>query len=219
MRKFLFLISMILLINTATAQVFSFSEMMNDAQIEHRIFIDNNYLIETQFNVDPPEFISTRGGFYQINENTYTVLFEFNSNFEQDGLKEISLTKNSEWKSLSEEIQPLDGKWLMAGRVSDEGVRRRDITRPRKTMKFLKDGYFQWTAFNTETFQFYGSGGGTYTAENGKYTETIQYFSRDNSKTGISLTFEFDQKEKDWFHKGFSSKGDPMHEVWTQREN
>ena len=82
MRKFLFLISLILLINTANAQVFSFSEMTDDAQIEHRIFIDNNYLIETQFIVDPPQFISTRGGFYQINENTYTVLFEFNSNLD-----------------------------------------------------------------------------------------------------------------------------------------
>ena len=50
----------------------------------------------------------------------------------------------------------------MAGRITDEGEKRRDISKPRKTMKFLKNGNFQWIAFNTETFQFFGSGGGTY---------------------------------------------------------
>ena len=44
-------------------------------------------------------------------------------------------------------------------------------------MKFLKNGNFQWIAFNTETFQFFGSGGGTYSAKNGIYTENIQFFS------------------------------------------
>ena len=60
-----------------------------------------------------------------------------------------------------EKASGVDGKWLMAGRVKPEGEQRRDISRSRKTMKFLIDGFFQWTAFNTETFQFFGSGGGT----------------------------------------------------------
>ena len=42
----------------------------------------------------------------------------------------------------------------MGGRVTDNGERRRDLNRPRKTMKFLLNGYFQWTAFNVETFKF-----------------------------------------------------------------
>lgn len=85
-------------------------------------------------------------------------------------------------------------------------------------MKFLKDGFFQWIAFNTESFQFFGSGGGTYEAAAGKYTETITFFSRDNSRVGAVLPFEFDVQGPDWFHKGFSSKGAPMHEVWTNRK-
>ena len=105
----------------------------------------------------------------------------------------------------------------MAGRVTKEGERRRDITRPRKTMKFLKDGYFQWIAFNTATFSFHGTGGGSYNAVNGTYIETIEYFSRDNNKVGISLVFEYEKKGSDWHHKGFSSKGDPLHEIWTIR--
>ena len=45
--------------------------------------------------------------------------------------------------------------------------RRRDTNQPRKTMKILVDGYFQWIAFNTNTFSFMGTGGGRYTAEDG----------------------------------------------------
>ena len=105
----------------------------------------------------------------------------------------------------------------MAGRVKDNQERRRDTSRSRKTMKILVDGYFQWIAFNIATFSFHGTGGGSYNAVNGTYTETIEYFSRDNNKVGISLVFEYEKKGSDWYHKGFSSKGDPLHEIWTIR--
>lgn len=86
-------------------------------------------------------------------------------------------------------------------------------------MKFLVDGYFQWIAFNTESLAFFGSGGGTYSATEGTYTEQIEYFSRDNSRVGMALSFQYDQKGKDWYHKGKSSKGNPMHEIWSSREH
>ena len=219
MKPFFFLFLTLCGTVSAVAQVFSFTTTEQGNTMEHRIIIDEHYLVETQFVTDPPKFISTRGGFYTKAGNTYSVSFEFNSNFEADGLKMKNLTQTEDWKSISRPTMPLDGKWLMGGRVTDQGERRRDLNRPRKTMKFLKDGYFQWIAFNTETFQFFGSGGGTYVAEDGKYTESIQYFSRDNSKSGLSLSFEYEQKQADWYHKGFSSKGDPMHEIWTQRKS
>ena len=86
-------------------------------------------------------------------------------------------------------------------------------------MKFLQDGHFQWIAFNTDTFQFFGSGGGFYTAENGIYTENIEFFSRNNTSVGRVLPFQYSVKGVDWHHQGKSSKGDPMYEVWTQRVN
>ena len=73
-------------------------------------------------------------------------------------------------------------------------------------MKFLINGYFQWIAFNTETFQFSGSGGGTYETKNGNYTETIEYFSRDDSRVGLNLKFNYDIINKEWNHMGLSSK-------------
>lgn len=199
--------------------VYSFNSEKQGKIIFHRILIDKNYLIETQYSQDPNTFILTRGGFYKSNDNNiFNVSFEFNSNFENDQLKIMTIIKDKSWKYISKSKKTLDGKWLMGGRVTEEGERRRDLNKPRKTMKFLLDGYFQWTAFNTETFKFSGSGGGLYEIEEEDYIEKIEFFSRDNSKVGIKLKFNFVQKSDDWYHKGFSSKGTPMHEIWTKRK-
>ena len=198
-------------------QVYTFQTKENGKTITHRILIDNSYLVETQFLSNPAQFILTRGGFYIKVGKEILVNFEFNSNFEKDGLKKLKINWSKDWEKVSKKSNDLNGKWLMAGRVTVQGERKRDTSRPRKTMKFLLDGYFQWTAFNIETFQFFGSGGGSYTAENGKYTEHIQYFSRDNSRVGAVLPFDYSLKGTDWHHQGYSSKGDPMHEIWTMR--
>ena len=198
-------------------QVYTFQSKENGKTVTHRILIDNSYLVETQFVTNPAQFILTRGGFYSKEGKEISVNFEFNSNFKKDSLKKLKINWSKDWGEVSEKPKDLNGKWLMAGRVIDQGERRRDTSRPRKTMKFLLDGYFQWTAFNTETFQFFGSGGGSYTAENGKYTEHIQYFSRDNSRVGAVLPFNYTLKGSDWHHQGYSSKGDPMHEIWSIR--
>ena len=86
-------------------------------------------------------------------------------------------------------------------------------------MKILTPTRFQWIAYNTETKQFMGTGGGTYTAVDGKYTENIQFFSRDKTRVGMSLGFNFDVQEEDWHHSGNNSKGEPMYEIWAKRKN
>ncbi|MDA0793476.1 MAG: hypothetical protein O3C13_02510 [Bacteroidetes bacterium] len=216
--KSLFFTFFFLILFGLKAQVFSFQTNENQKGITHRILMDQNYFVETQFVSDPPEFILTRGGFYTRSGEEFMVDFEFNSNFEKDGLKQMKIEKTKKWKKISNSPMDLNGKWLMAGRMTDQGERRRDTSAPRKTMKFLWDGYFQWIAFNTETFEFFGSGGGFYIAENGKYTEHIEYFSRDNSRVGAVLPFDYSLKDSDWHHQGFSSKGDPMHEIWSIRK-
>ena len=198
--------------------VYSFNSEKEGKRIYHRILLDKNYLIETQFTEDSNEFILTRGGFYVYKDNIINILFEFNSNYENDKLKNVIYDNKKFWKKISKEKKALDGKWLMGGRVTEDGEIRRDTNRPRKTMKLLLDGYFQWIAFNVETFKFSGSGGGTYEAEKGNYIEKIDFFSRDNSKVGIKLEFNFIEKDDDWYHKGFSSKGKPMHEIWIKRK-
>ena len=111
----------------------------------------------------------------------------------------------------------LQGAWLMSGRVRNGETQARDTSRPRKTMKILSGTRFQWIAYNTETKQFSGTGGGTYTTIDGKYTENIEFFSKDEAKVGLSLDFNFELVDGDWTHTGFSSKGAPIHEIWSVR--
>ena len=85
-------------------------------------------------------------------------------------------------------------------------------------MKILSGTRFQWIAYNTETKEFMGSGGGTYTTKEGKYTENIEFFSRDDSRVGASLQFDYELKDGDWHHSGLSSKGQPIYEIWSIRK-
>ena len=214
---FFFFFSALFFHHFLSGQVYSFTSQENGKQIEHRVLKDNEYFVETQFTSNPNQFIKTLGGFYQKKGNELLVDLEFNSNFSKDSLKKIVINNQDQWQKISKNTLPLQGKWLMAGRVIVDREQRRDITRPRKTMKILVDGYFQWIAFNTASFSFHGTGGGGYIAVDETYTETIDYFSRDNSKVGISLGFEYAKKGMDWHHIGFSSKGVPLHEIWTYR--
>jgi len=217
MKKIIFKI-LFLFYSISFSQVYNFNSVSNGKSITHKIMLDENYFVETQYLSKTAEFILTRGGYYNKTEtNIIKVNLEFNSNFSKDSLKLFKIEKKDSWiKSFGKPID-LNGKWLMAGRITDKGEKRRDISQPRKTMKFLKNRNFQWIAFNTETFQFFGSGGGTYSAKNGIYTENIEFFSRNNNSVGKILPFNYSLKGVDWHHSGKSSKGDPIYEIWTKR--
>ncbi|MEJ1223079.1 hypothetical protein [Sediminicola sp. 1XM1-17] len=197
----------------------------------HLLLVDQNYLVHTVYSKSPADFKKTVGGYYELKNDHIIVNLEFNSNFSMDSITTISIPYTLKGNQLFLELegnknqmntgpltsQDLDGKWLMAGRVTEEGENRRDTTRPRKTMKFLHNGYFQWIAFNTETMEFFGTGGGSFTSTDGKYIENIEFFSRDNSRVGASLDFNYNLKNGNWYHMGKSSKGDPLHEIWSSR--
>jgi hypothetical protein len=90
--------------------------------------------------------------------------------------------------------------------------------RDRKTLKLLSSMRFQWMAINPATKEFFGTGGGTYTFVNGKYTEHIEFFSRDSSRVGASLTFDGSLKDDVWNHSGTSSRGEPLNEMWSREK-
>ena len=216
MKKIILNLTIIIFTVTTYSQsdVYSYSEN----GIINRIIIDNNYLVMTSYKVDSNKFIKTIGGFYNKEGNRFNISLEFNSNFKNDSISKIEIEKKANWKKISLKKNDLQGKWLMVGRVRNGNEQRRNLDRPRKTMKFLINGYFQWIAFNTETFQFSGSGGGKYITKDGKYIESIEYFSRDDSRVGLNLEFDYELINKEWNHKGFSSKGDPLHEIWVVRK-
>lgn len=191
-----------------------------------------NYFSIAIYDVDGKTFTGTYGGSYEMNADGYTAHIEFHSlNPEMVGnqytgkaalksgvLTLIDESGSSDWKRLDDGTPgKLSGAWLITGRMR-EGQMSKMTPGARRTMKILSGTRFQWIAYNVDTKEFSGTGGGTYTTQNGKYTEHIEFFSRDNTRVGASLTFEFSLEDGHWRHKGSSSKGDPIDEVWTKRE-
>ena len=193
------------------------------------VFTDK-YQVSTWFNAESGAFLSTNGGSWKLEGNTMTETVEFDTeNPDRVGSSvtfDIELSE-SELGIVGEEVKltriddgspgVLQGAWLMSGRKRNGEIQTRNTDRPRKTMKILSGTRFQWIAYNTETKQFMGTGGGNYSTIDGKYTENIEFFSRDVSRVGASLEFDFELIDNNWHHSGFSSKGDPMYEIWSPR--
>ena len=183
------------------------------------------------FNANSGEFIYSNGGTWELNGNMMTEKVEFDTaNSERVGnviTFEVTITNDklslpeSDWHfSRIDDGGPGDlyGAWLMSGRYRNGVKQLRNIDRPRKTMKILSGTRFQWIAFDTEKKEFKGTGGGTYTTIDGKYSENIEFFSRDNSRVGMSLEFNYNIEKGDWIHRGKTSKGNQLHEIWEKRQ-
>ena len=200
-------------------------------KIRNVVIFSDGFQVSTNYYADTGKFIGTNGGSWELNGESINEVVEFDTrDSTRVGTKikfKISIDDNKlsadEYDIIWTRIDngrpgDLQGAWLMSGRVRDGEVRTRDTDRPRKTMKILSGTRFQWIAYNTETKQFMGTGGGTYTTVDGKYQENIEFFSRDDSRVGMSLEFEYELIDGNWHHQGFSSKGDPMHEIWSRRD-
>lgn len=199
--------------------------------IKNVVIFADGYQVSTWYEEESGKFISTNGGLWSIKGDMVTETVEFDTEKPdrvgtsitfQIKLKKKKLTAvgyDREWNRIDNgKPGKLQGAWLMSGRVRDGKTQNRNTNRPRKTMKILSGTRFQWIAYNTETKEFKGSGGGTYTTKDGKYTENIEFFSRDNYRVGASLEFNFEFVDSAWHHKGFSSTGKPMHEIWSVRK-
>ena len=194
------------------------------------IFADG-YQVLTTFNATTGKFIHTNGGTWKLEGDIMTEKVEFHTDNSElvgteasfkviisDDAIEIVDSDIKLNRIDSGEPGKLQGAWLMSGRKRNGETQLRDTSRPRKTMKILSGTRFQWIAYNTETKQFMGTGGGTYTTVNGEYSENIEFFSRDDSKAGLSLKFNYEMIDGKWHHSGLSSKGDPIYEIWSVRK-
>ena len=197
-------------------------------QIKHTLTFTEGFFSEAIFEKPDGKFLATKGGSYTSNGEAINFLYEFSTqNAEIVGetqsnsytIKNKSLELDGKTWTRIDNGTPGDlfGAWLILGRKRDGEIVKRDTSGPRKTMKILSGTRFQWIAYNTETKAFMGTGGGTYTTINGKYIENIGFFSRDDSRVGASLEFNYALKDGDWHHSGLSSKGKPIYEVWSKR--
>lgn len=169
-------------------------------------------------------FLTTEGGPFTFADDQMDVNVEFNS----ANADEVGQKKSYRWVARADgsftvdgmkwrretRSQELDGAWHITGRMKDGEVQSIRHEGTRKTVKLLKDGWFQWFAIDPGKQAFYATGGGRYTFRDGRYTEEILFFSRDNSRVGAKLQFTGELKDGAWHHSGKSSKGEPIYEVW-----
>lgn len=165
-------------------------------------YIEKNKLIEIRdFDTYDPSKIGRKLTFDLVKENDSMLIIK-------------TPNEHKIWKKLNRSDQDFSGHFVITGRQKD-GEMQTLTPGDRRTLKILQDGRFQWVAFNSATKELYGSGGGAYTAEDGVYTEHIQFFSKDSSRVGADLDFEYEFKNNHWYHKGKSSKGQPIYEIWS----
>jgi hypothetical protein len=196
-------------------------------QIQSVWIMTANHFSITKYETDPAVFISTAGGSWATAGNHVVLNWEFDTSSPekvgtQTNVNFLQSDDNIQWENTLwrriDKGQPgaLQGAWLITGRER-EGVISERVPGVRRTMKILSGTQFQWIAYNIETKEFFGTGGGSYQTVNGQYTEKIEYFSRDNSRVGAHLQFDFELQQGKWHHSGKSSKGKPIYEVWSKR--
>ena len=203
----------------------------NGEPLRSVVIFTEGYQVLSTYNAESGKFVHSNGGSWELDGNSMTEKVEFNTDdADRVGMEstfEVMITDtvmgivgdDLKFKRIDEGAPgELQGAWLMSGRKRDGEIRSRDTNRPRKTMKILSGTRFQWIAYNTETGDFMGTGGGTYTTVDGKYTENIEFFSRDDTRVGASLEFDYRLVEGNWHHSGLSSKGNPIYEIWSPRE-
>lgn len=191
--------------------------------------IQDGYLSHTTYDKTRKHFYQTRGGSFEIKDNKVVVHYEFSSSDKNEVGKSFEyvyhfkngnlIWENNDtrvtWQRIDDNKNPLAGVWRISGRMQ-EGKMNPINPGPRKTLKILSGTCFQWVAINTETKEFFGTGGGRFSFVNGKYTENIEFFSRDSSRVGVSLTFDGSIDNNIWTHKGLNSRGEPLHEEWSR---
>jgi hypothetical protein len=203
------------------------------------LICSDNYLMYAVYNSTDKKFVSASGGSYTLLSAGVNKIFSFKREFDTTDSTLVGITVANkytakandlsiaegvlagDWKRIDESKSPktMAAVWRIRARENKEFKMEAMLRGSRKTLKILSGSRFQWAAFNTDTRQFFGTGGGTYSiSKDGKYTENIEFFSRDNKRMGMSLTFDCVLNGKDWTHAGQSSTGVRVHEIWAKEE-
>ena len=204
---------------------------LQTGSMEQVLIFQDGYFTHSVFDVENKKFVSSYGGVYKPGAITLELKIEFDTRSADNvgttktvaySVKEKALNTDitgmqQPWTRLAEGDKTLAGVWRITGRMVD-GKMNQMQRGDRKTLKILSSTRFQWMAINPATKEFFGTGGGTYTFENGKYTENIEFFSRDSTRVGASLSFDGSVTGDVWNHSGKSSKGDPLNELWTKEK-
>lgn len=225
----LFLLFTMISFNSFSQTTIAGAWSRQDGNFTITLLFQDGYYSYTKYDVANKLFSFTKGGSYSVAGNQLSIKYLFHTAEKEvvgtDATMNISLTSQTlsvtangtteSYKRVDDSKSQLAGHWLITGRMNN-GNMQTITPGARRTIKLLTGTRFQWIAINVETKEFFGTGGGTYTFANGKYTENIEFFSRDSSRVGASLSFDGKVEGNNWHHSGLSSRGEPIHEIWTK---
>jgi hypothetical protein len=196
------------------------------------LIVTDNYLAIASFSLLNKYFERSEGGPFTMNGDKMTYTPEFNSSdtnkvgipvvftvTRKDNVLTLRYDEAMVWMLVDDAgDKPMAGAWHITERAQSGQGELMKIHQQgtRKTLKLLSATRFQWFAIDPAVKGFYATGGGTYTVQNGKYTENIQFFSKDNNRVGSSLKFDWKLENGRWDHSGKSSEGKPIHEIWEK---
>jgi len=224
----LLLLATLININLQAQSTINGAWKLTDDKNNHQLFFQNGFFFHTIHQGN--QFVMTRGGNFSLDGAKLMVKILFNSADTNEVSKELTIPflvnkgvlslslrgANTKFERVDDGKAPLAGVWHITGRMGDDGkIAEIHQTGTRQTYKLLTGTKFQWVAIDPAKKQFSGTGGGSYTFKDGKYTENIEFFSRDNTRVGASLVFDGKLENGQWHHSGLSSKGAKIYEVWS----
>ncbi|WP_417884737.1 hypothetical protein [Zunongwangia sp.] len=190
-----------------------------------RIYEDG-YFMESSKEGDY-KFSDAKGGRYTVDASTYSEEYDFNTSEENlihtskkfkisttnDTLQLKAGNQSSTWLRISSAKNKLSGLWVLKGN-KENGKVTFDLPKNQTCLKIISGEKFQWVTFNPENGKFIACGAGSSYAQYDVYLENIEVFSRDEIMVGASLSFEYELDNGQWYHRGTSSEGKPLYEIW-----
>lgn len=232
MKKVIFLFSILFTAMLGKAQNFSGVWNYQEGTVSHTLYFIDGYFSYSIYDIPNKKFINTKGGTYDQFGDIVEMRWEYDASKAGKDLEtwlgkktkyiyalspselKINITGTEQvFKKTSDVNNDLAGVWRITDRKQGDQMNAISLG-DRRTLKILTGNTFQWVAINIKTGEFSGTGGGKYTFKDGKYTEQIEYFSRDNNRVGASLSFDAKVEDGKWHHSGQSSSGAPIYEIW-----
>lgn len=234
MKKICLLFTLILTYCGINAQNFSGVWTYEEGSTTHTLYFIDGYFSYSIYDIPNKKFINTKGGTYDQYGDILEVRWEYDASQSGKNIEnwlgkrtkykfalqptelKVGVTGTPQvFKKTADINNDLAGVWRISQRKQGDQMNEMPLG-DRRTLKILTGNTFQWVAIHIKTGEFSGTGGGKYTFENGKYTEHIEYFSRDNNRVGASLSFDAAIKDGKWHHSGKSSAGADIYEVWSK---
>lgn len=170
---------------------------------------------------------NAKGGRYTQTSSDYSEEYDFNTSEEnlihtakkfkisvnKDTLQLNAGNQSSTWLRISSAINKLSGIWVLKG-TKENGKLTFELPKDQICLKIVSGDKFQWVTFNPETGELVATGGGASYAQYNVYLENIDFFSKDEIMVGASLSFEYQLENGQWYHRGTSSEGKPLYEIW-----